>query len=475
MDFPISKIQLHMEHKTPLYQQLADAIGNLIVTGDLLPDAKLPPIRKMADFFGVNSVTVVGAYKHLEQKQMVYSRVGSGTFVCPVPMEELPEVVGVQGISFRQVPPRMGDAIDFANTSLPKEVFPVEEFKIAFNRVLDEEGGGAFRYIEPMGYLPLRQELAKFLGQYGMQTTAEQLQIISGAQQGLDLISKAMLSMGDVVFVESPTFYGATGAFLSRGAKIIEIPMEKDGMKLDVLESYLKIYRPKCIYMMAYFQTPTGISYSMEKKRKILELAEQFDTYIIEEDDYYDFHYGRDRIVPLKALDYQNRVIYIKSFSKILMTGLRMGLMVMPKSVQSRLLDVNYTTDISTSGFIQKAMELYLRENDLGKYAEGMRRVGSEKYRKTLSLAKKYLAHHVAYDLPNGGVTLWLKLPEGILAQDFCNRMVEKNVLLISGAQYELTRKEEEFVRLSFCNVSDDQLQVGMKRMAEVLEEMVKG
>ncbi len=472
MDFPISQIQLHTDNRSPLYQQLADGIGGLILNGDLLPDQKLPPIRKMAEFFHVNSVTVVGAYKHLEQKQMVYSRVGSGTFVCPVPMEELPEIVGKPVELFRGNTLKMEDAIDFANTSLPKELFPVEEFKVAFNRVLDVEGGGAFRYTEPMGYLPLRQQLSKFLGQYGMQTTAEHLQIISGAQQGLDLISKAMLTMGDVVFVESPTFYGATGAFLSRGAKIIEIPMEKDGMKMDILESYLKIYRPKFIYMMAYFQTPTGISYSMEKKRRLLELAEEFDTYIIEEDDYYDFHYGRDRIVPLKSLDYRNRVVYIKSFSKILMTGLRMGLMVMPKAVQSRVANVNHTTDISTSGFIQKAMELYLQENDLGQYAENMRRVGSAKYRKSLSLAKKYLGEHMDYDLPNGGITLWMKLPDGISSGDFCNRMLERNILLISGTQYELTKKDEEFVRLSFCNVTDDELQVGMKRMAEVLEEM---
>ncbi|WP_317855004.1 PLP-dependent aminotransferase family protein [Chakrabartyella piscis] len=466
---PISNIQLHTDSKTPLYLQLATAIGSCIQNGDLMPDAKLPAIRKMADYFGVNSVTIVTAYKHLEQKQMVYSRVGSGTFVCPVPMEEVPEFVHKGNQFFQAHRLHMENAIDFANTSLPKELFPVEAFKTAFNQVLDVEGGGAFRYIEPMGYLPLRGQLATFLSQYGMQATAENLQIISGAQHGLDLISKAMLGFGDVVFVESPTFYGATGAFLSRGAKIIEIPMESDGMKMELLESYLKIYQPKFIYMMSYFQTPTGISYSMEKKRKLLELAETYNTYIVEEDDYYDFHYGRDRILPLKALDRHNRVIYIKSFSKILMTGLRMGLMVMPKPVQLRVSEINQTTDIATSGFIQKAMELYLKDNDLTKYAEQMRRVGSEKYRKTLFFAKKYLSEYMTYELPNGGVTLWMELPEGVLAQDFCNRMLERGVILIAGSQYELVEKEKEYIRLSFCNVNDDALQVGMKRMAEEL------
>lgn len=125
-----------------------------------------------------------------------------------------------------------------------------------------------------------------------------------------------MLRYGDVVFVEKPTFYGAAGAFLSRGGKLIEIPLEEDGMDMVILENFLKLYHPRFIYMMAYYQTPTGISYSMEKKRRLLELAEKYDTYIIEEDDFYDFHYDKEPIVPLKALDYKNRVIYTKAFPK---------------------------------------------------------------------------------------------------------------------------------------------------------------
>ena len=179
--------------------------------------------------------------------------------------------------------------------------------------MLDREKGGAFRYMDSMGYAPLREQLCRYLMNYGIKTSPENVQIISGAQQGIDIISKAMLRYGDVVFVEKPTFYGAAGAFLSRGGKLIEIPLEEDGMDMVILENFLKLYHPRFIYMMAYYQTPTGISYSMEKKRRLLELAEKYDTYIIEEDDFYDFHYDKEPIVPLKALDYKNRVIYIQN------------------------------------------------------------------------------------------------------------------------------------------------------------------
>ena len=244
-------------------------------------------------------------------------------------------------------------------------------------------------------------------------------------------------------------------------------------MDMVKLEDYLKLYQPKFIYMMAYFQAPTGISYSMEKKRKLLELAEKYDTYIIEEDNFCDFHYGKEEIVPLKALDYKNRVIYIKSFSKILMPGLRIGLAVLPKKIHQAVMEAKYTTDISTSGFIQRALEYYLRENGWEQHAEQMRRYGGAKYRKTLSCARKYLGA-AKYGLPNGGVSLWIQLPEGIGAEAFCSRMLEKNVILTPGSQFDISGEDDSHVRNSFGNLSDDKIEVGMKRMGDTLREMLK-
>lgn len=469
----IFHLKLKKEGQFPLYQQLADGLARLISQGSLPPDSKLPPIRKMAEAYGVNTVTVVAAYKHLESKQMVYSRKGSGTFVSPLPVEAIPEPVAKGNLHSFEAGISFDKAINFANTSLPHELFPVDAFKKAFDEVLEREKGGAFRYMDSMGYEPLRQQLCSYIEAYGIKTAADSVQIISGAQQGIDVISKAMIHFGDVVFVESPTFYGAAGAFLSRGAKLIEIPMESDGMKMTVLEDYLKLYHPRFIYMMAYFQTPTGISYSLEKKRRLLELAERYDTYIIEEDDFYDFYYSKEAPVPLKALDYKNRVVYIKSFSKILMPGLRMGLMVLPKKVHQGVMEAKYTTDISTSGFIQKAMEQYFRENGWEEHAKTMRGFGGERYRRTLSFAKKYLAGKAVYSLPNGGVSLWIRLPEGIDAEAFCSRMLEKNVILTPGSQFEISGKDSGHVRLGFCGLEDDKIEVGLKRMGETIESML--
>lgn len=471
--FSISSISLEKTGNIPLYQQIAEGIAALIAEGSLPANQKLPPIRKLAEQLGVNTVTIVTAYKHLESKQMVYSRRGSGTFVSPLPVEHIPEPVTNRNLHSFESGLSAENAIHFASTSLPHEMFPVDAFKRAFDAVLEREKGGAFRYMDSMGYEPLRQQLCRYLEGYGIKTAVENVQIISGAQQGIDIIAKAMLHYGDIVFVEKPTFYGAAGAFLSRGGRLVEIPLEQDGMDLAILEDYLKLYQPRFLYMMAYFQTPTGISYSIEKKRRLLELAETYDTYIIEEDDFYDFHYGKEPLVPLKALDYKNRVIYIKSFSKILMPGLRMGLIVLPKKIQQIVKEAKYTTDISTSGFLQRAMAYYLEENGWEKHAAETRRYGSGKYRKTLSAIRRYLPKAVSYIQPNGGVSLWLKLPEGISAEQLCNRMLEKNVILTPGSQYDIHGTEDTHIRLSFANLSDDKIEVGLKRMGDVLREML--
>ena len=466
-------IQIEKGSKIPLYQQLADAICLLIENGTLPPNSKLPPIRTMAAKLQVNNVTVVTAYKYLENKKVVYSQVGSGTYVSPIPVNQIPEPVVAENVKVFEERLVMENAINFVSTSLPHSLFPVKEFKEAFNRVLEREQGGAFQYQQSMGYMPLRQILCEYLKSYQIHTNMEQVQILSGAQQGIDIISKALIRYGDVIFVEKPTFYGAAGAFLSHGGKIVEVDMQEDGMDMDLLENLMKVYHPRFLYMMAHFQTPTGVSYSLEKKRKLLDLAEQYDAYVVEDDNLYDFNYSKTPILPLKALDYKNRVIYIKSFSKILMPGLRIGFMVIPKKILHHVMAAKYTTDISTSGFLQKALDYYLREYGWQEHTKQMCSYGGQKYKKALRYADVYLKGKVSYHRPQGGISLWMGLPPSLPAEELCSRLLEKNVILSPGSQFYMGGEESHHVRLCFTNVTDDAIQVGMKRMGECIDSMM--
>lgn len=459
----------------PIYQQLGDALCELIENGVLAPNSKLPPIRTMASQLKVNNVTVVTAYKYLENKKVVYSQMGSGTYVSPIALNKVPEPVVEKNISSFEEQFELEHAINFVNTSMPHSLFPVEEFKTAFNEILDSQKGDAFNYQGSMGYEPLRKSICGYLLEsYQIRALPENIQIISGAQQGIDIISKAMMNYGDIIFVEKPTFYGAVGAFLSRGGKVIEIPMEADGIDTITLENFMKLYHPKFLYMMSYFQTPTGISYSMEKKRKILELADKYNTYIIEDDNLYDFYYAHQTIVPLKALDYKNRVLYIKSFSKILMPGLRIGFLMIPKKIMHNVMNAKYTTDISTSGFMQKALDYYFRNNDWKKHIETIRTFSAQKYNKTVKMADKYLKKYTYYQKPEGGNSLWIGLKNDLKAELFCAKLLEKGVVVSPGSQFFIDGEESHHIRICFTNVSEDKIEVGMKRIGECMQSFYK-
>ena len=466
-------LKLDKQSSIPIYQQLGDYIFCLIEEGKLIANQKLPPIRKLAKEVEVNSVTVVSAYKYLESKKAVYSQTGSGTFVSPIPLENIPEPVINENLNtmVKKPIPSQG-VINFTSTSLPQELFPTAEFKQAFDILLDREKGGAFGTMDSQGYAPLRESICNYLKHYGITATAQTIQILSGAQQGIDVVAKAMISYGDVVFMEKPTFYGAAGAFLSRGCQIIEIPMETDGMDTTALENLVKLYHPKFLYVMAYFQTPTGITYSAAKKRKILDMAEKYNFFIIEDDNLYDFNYSEEALVPFKALDNRNRVVYIKSFSKILMPGLRIGFAVLPKKILQKMVTAKYTTDISTSGFLQKALDIYLTENSWQQHIKTIRSYGKDKYKTAVKYSDRYLKPYLKYTKPNGGISLWLDTGN-IPAETLLSAAVQKNVLLSLGSQFYINGEESHHLRLCFVNVSDEKLEAGIRRLGECAKNYI--
>lgn len=457
----------------PIYKQLGDTLCGLIEKGVLTSNSRLPAIREMAKNLKVNNATVVMAYKYLENKKVVYSVVGSGTYVSPIPLENIPEPIIEKNINLIEKNFQLKSSVNFADTSLPNEFFPVDDFKNAFNELLDREKGDAFCYQGSKGYKPLRESICKLLYDYKIKTVPENIQIISGAQQGIDIISKAIMTYGDIVFTENPTFYGATGAFLSRGGKIIEIPIQNDGIDIETLENLLKLYRPKFLYVMAYFQTPTGISYSMDKKRKLIELAEKYDTYIIEDDNLYDFNYTKSNITPIKALDYKNRVIYIKSFSKILMPGLRVGFIVIPKKILNKITAAKYTTDISTSGFIQKSLDIYLRSSKWYEHIEYIKDYAMKKYKKTIEYADKYLTEIADYNKPNGGLSIWLNMKGDYNMNNFFEILINEGIIVSPGSQFITNDTENRNIRLNFSNISDENIEFGIKKIYETAKYLL--
>ncbi len=470
-------VRLDKSSDVPVYKQLGDSLLSLIEDGVIKAGAKLPPIRTMADALKINNVTVISAYKYLENKKVVYSRMGSGTYVSEV-QSVLPTPIFRFDSQNTDTTPEgeekstVKNSINFANTTVSPSLFPVERFKQMFNTVLDRDMGNAFSYTDVSGYEPLRVSICKYLEGIGIKTTYDRIQIISGAQQGLDIISKVMLKMGDTLFVESPTYYGAVGAFLSRNAQVVEVPLENDGINIEKLEALLKLYRPNFLYVMTYYQTPTCITYSLQKKRQLLELAAKYDTYIIEEDSHSELCFTNEEVVPLKALDYKNRVIYIKSFSKILMPGLRIGFMVLPKKILQKAQSAKYTSDIQTSGFIQRAFDLCLQSGELESHVATLKEIFTKRYNCFLTELKK-LEDYFEFQPPNGGLSFWLAIKnEKISSQQLCKKLLIHDVIATPGAVFALDGQDLPFIRLSLADVTCDEIKMGVSEMETVLRNM---
>jgi len=447
----------------PLYRQIGEAVLSLIENGAIAPDTKLPTIRRFAESLNVNAVTIVNAYRYLENRRAVYSITGSGIYAADLGVSET--AVG-PAILTREKKDNPEATIDFSKASISNELFPVREFKSLFNEVLDRDKGDAFEYEEIRGYRPLREAFCEYMARFGLKPLADRVHVISGAQQGIDIASKTLLKTGDAVIIESPTYLGAMASFYSRGASVYEIPMRSGGVDIETLTALVRKFKPKLFYCMPYFQTPTCYSYSLENKRALLELAYKYNFYILEEDNQSDFNYREEAIVPIKALDYRNKVIYLKSFSKLLMPGLRIGFMLLPKSISQAALAAKQTSDIDTSGFLQRAFHLFLEKGMFYEHAKKMRNIFEIRYNHTLNALNRNLKGLLGYSEPGGGLNFWLSLPPG--KESFFDKLSAAGVSVSEGSMFSF-EQNLPFFRISFADIAPADIDAGIEIIGRCL------
>lgn len=453
----MDKYKLELNKGSSKYLQIYNFIKQLIISNEIKEHEKLPPIRKLADYMGVNNATIVKVYELLENEGYVYKIVGSGTFASNMKLKKKKSV-------------KREGLIHFDSGNPSADMFPIEDYKKAINMALERDGSTIFDYDEGKGSKELREEISEYLRERQINTDKENIQIISGAQQGIDIVCKGLINYSDVVFVEEPTYNGALEVFKSRGAKVISIPMLDDGIDIGILKLKLEKIKPKLMYVMPNFQNPTGISYSAYKKRKLIELSEEYDFYILEDDFISDFPFDSEDNRPLKSYDNNDRVIYIKSFSKILMPGLRIGIVEIPMELQSKILWAKYSSDISTPGLIQKSMYYYMSCFNWDEYLNNISKLYYEKY----SLAKKLIEENLSEKLKVrnavGGINFFLELPRGYSANDFYNFILEKGVIITPGTYFFDNIMDDRYFRINVANASLDDIREGISIISENLD-----
>jgi DNA-binding transcriptional MocR family regulator len=464
-------LNIDKKSKLPLYQQLGDGLYTFIEKGILKPNTKLPPIRSLAKQLKINNTTVATAYKYLEKKGVVYAQIGSGTYVSPIPIDQIHIPFSHKQPTYK-IPLSLNlDTINFASMTSPADLFPAEDFKTVINEIIDRDGPLAFTDENKLGFSALRQSICSDLQTYNIKAYYDQILIVPSARQAIDILSKALLQYRDIIFIEEPTYYGTIAAFQSKEIHMIEIPMQPDGINLSFLESHLKLYHPKFICIMSYYQNPTGFSYSLSKKKQLIDLAEKYDTYIIEFDNISDLNYNDEMPVPLKALDTAARVIYVKIFSKFWFPNIRLGFMVIPSSLLKFILSIKNEIPGSTFGLVQKAFDLYIQKNMWKKHIQTVKNIYYDRYTYFINELNTQLSDSISFLDPHGGLSIWGEIQQDICAESLCNSLLLQNVIAAPGSLFSFTSHHSSHIRLSFASADKEQITKGIRILKNILQQ----
>lgn len=366
--------------------------------------------------------------------------------------------------------------ISFAGGAPDPELFPKQEFAKIAKEILENDGNTALQYGITEGYAPLREWVKNRLISQGVLNENDNVIVVSGGQQGLDLCSKSLINPGDGVICEEPSFIGGLNCFRSYNAELFGVPVEEDGLDTEKLEQILKENKNiKLLYTISTFQNPSGITISTEKRKKILELAEKYDILIYEDNPYGELRFSGEEIPTLKSMDKYGRVIYFGSFSKILAPGMRLGFTSAPEALLERMIICKQTQDVHTNVLSQMIAYKFLTENSIDKHIAKLREAYGKKCKLMIDCMDKYFPKTVKHTCPEGGLFLFCTMPDGYDSKELMKKALEKNVAFVPGTSCMIDDKATySTFRMNYSTASEADIETGIKALGEVLHEYLK-
>jgi DNA-binding transcriptional MocR family regulator len=328
-------------------------------------------------------------------------------------------------------------------------------------------------YGEAAGYRPLRERLAEKMRGYGVKTGAEEILVTNGCQQSLSVIRQALVKPGDTVCVENPTYPGALRVLRQPEIRSVGVPVTPDGLDLDVLEGMLQHHHPALIYTTPAFHNPTGRTMILNQRRRLLELALQYGVPIVEDDIYSDLRYEGQAVPALKALDHAGIVIYLSSFSKVGFPGLRVGWMVAPPRVLKRLVVAKETQDLHTNVLGQAILAELVRGSLLMRHLKKVRSEYAMRRDGMISALKRHFPEEAEWVKPEGGMSLWITLPQQIDAARLLSTAIEKGVVFSPGVRFYLSGGLSHTMRLTFTLREMKKIEEGVRVLGTILKQML--
>ena len=358
------------------------------------------------------------------------------------------------------------EVISFAGGLPAPETFPVKETLAAMERVLTASGREALQYSTTEGFAPLREWIAKRNSTPDAPVHPDQVLMVSGSQQGLDLLAKVLIDPGDRVLVETPTYLGALQAFSLFEPKYVSIPSDEDGVIPEAMGDTLR--GAKFLYCLPNFQNPTGRLLAKERRYQLAQKARELDLLILEDDPYGELSYAGDTPPSIRSLA-PERTVYMGSFSKVLAPGIRLGYVIAPEALRAKLVQAKQATDLHTSTLSQMAAYEVVKDGFLDSHIPTIRKLYSDQCQAMLSALSRHMPEGVRWNAPKGGMFLWAELPKGMDATALLTKAVENNVAFVPGMPFFAENPSIESLRLAFVTVPPPRIEEGVKRLAELI------
>jgi 2-aminoadipate transaminase len=374
------------------------------------------------------------------------------------------------------------EIISFAGGLPASELFPTEELTEACKIVLKDFPSIALQYGSTEGYLPLREMIARHTARYGIEVTPDNIMITSGSQQALDLVGKIFINHGDRILVESPTYLGALQSWNSFGAEYVPVPSDDDGLQTDCLQDALR-YGPKFMYVLPNFQNPTGVTMPLERRQRLVEMADHYGVPIIEDDPYGQLRFEGDHLPSVVYLDsksraqngcYTGNVIYFSTFSKILAPGLRLAWVIAPTEVIRKMVQAKQSADLHSSTFNQVLAHVVGQHGFYDRHVKLIREVYKQRRDVMLDALEEHMPEGVHWTHPQGGLFLWATLPEQLSTIDLFNDAIKEKVAFVPGASFYPCGGGENTMRLNFSASSPEKINEGIGRLGRVIKKSLR-
>ncbi|MCL6427466.1 PLP-dependent aminotransferase family protein [Bacillus subtilis] len=478
------QIDIQRNKGESLSKQIYQSIVDRIRSGLLEEGSKLPSVRNLSKQLEVSLVTAVKAYKQLEQDGFATSIQGKGTFV-KAKISEKKKVEAIPSydwqLSLQDYLPRSQFAryhiapqkVHLSSSMIDPKLLPNRYFEHEVQQVLSENPELLSIYGNVQGDNQLRSEMSAYLKRSGVTSTPENILVTSGLQQSIDLVARTFIGPGDVVVMEAPTYPGAIDIFRGRGATILTVPVDKDGMRIDILQNVCEKHKPKVIFTIPTFHNPTGFVMSLKRRKQLLDIAGSIHSIIVEDDPCSEIYFEKKPPVTLKSMDQFGNVIYLRGLSKTIAPSCRIGILTASGSIFNRLLAAKANADLGSPLLTQKAILPLINSKRMIDHSKKLRTALKIRRDLALDLLTSLSPEGVSWTIPEGGLNLWISLPSWIDSHLLLSEAKKQQITFLPGSACYPVGQENNHLRISYSYINEELLKHGITTLCNIFHAAI--